>query len=503
MLMEENDSATSGDAIKIFSRREFLKQSLYAGVALGAGFKSLSASSYSRILGANNDIRVAIVGMRIKGADHIEVFRNLPGVRVVALCEVDHELLTREAQKFKDRNEAVATYQDIRKLLDDKNIDAVVIATPNHWHALMGIWACQAGKDVYVEKPVSHNIWEGRQLVEAARKYNRIVQAGTQNRSDVGFAEAAVYLREGHLGKILWAHSVWYGERQGIGRVAQPQPVPANIDYNLWAGPAPLSPLMRQSLHYDWHWFWETGNGEMGNWGPHQIDDCRFAMNLSGLPKRVMSFGGRFVFDDNAETPNTHIAILDYQPAPVIIEIRNLPTAKGQRVMDHLRGVRVGNIIQCEHGYFAGGRGGGWAYNNDGNKLKQFPGDGGGTHQANFIAAMRSRKPSDLRAEILEGHITSLLCHVANISYRLGKTASPEKMREEIYPQQQAKETLQRYCEHLLQNGVDLQSQPTSWGPWLALDAEKEKFAGNFASEANKFLARRKYRKPFVVPKKV
>jgi len=227
------------------------------------------------------------------------------------------------------------------------------------------------------------------------------------------------------------------------------------------------------------------------------------ALNLSGLPSRVMSFGGRFSFDDNAETPNTYIAILDYQPAPVIIEIRNLPQAAGQRVMDHRRGVRVGNIIQCEHGYFAGGRGGGWAYDNAGNKIKQFPGDNGGTHQANFIDAVRSRKSGDLRAEILEGHLSSLLCHVANISYRLGKAASPEQMREAIYPQQQAQETLERYCEHLLQYGVDLQKQPTIWGPWLALNAEKEKFVGNFAAEANKFLTRRIYRKPFVVPKKV
>ncbi|NUM77374.1 Gfo/Idh/MocA family oxidoreductase [candidate division KSB1 bacterium] len=501
--MKDIASSRAEKKAKQVTRREFLRQSLVAGAAVGAGLRSFSVSSYNRIVGANNDIRVAVVGHRIKGADHIDVFRNLPGVRVAALCEVDDELLARESQKFKDRNETVKTYRDVRRLLDDKEIDAVVIATPNHWHALMGIWACQAGKDVYVEKPVSHNIWEGRQLVEAARKYQRIVQSGMQNRSDVGFAEAAAYLQAGNLGKVLWAHSVWYGERQSIGRVDQPQPIPANIDYNLWTGPAPLTPLMRKQLHYDWHWFWETGSGEMGNWGPHQIDDCRFAMNLAGLPRRVMSFGGRFVFDDNAETPNTHIAILDYAAAPVIIEIRNLPAAAGQRMMDHLRGVRVGNIIQCEHGYFAGGRGGGWAYDNNGNKLKQFAGDGGGTHQANFIAAMRSRKPDELRAEILKGHISSLLCHVANISYRVGKGALPEQMQEEIFPHAQTQETLERYCEHLLRNGVDLQRQLTVWGPWLQLDARKERFIGEFSSAANKFVTRRKYRKPFVVPKKV
>lgn len=253
--MKEITSSQTKRKAQQVTRREFLRQSLVAGAAVGAGLRSFSVSSYKRIAGANNDIRVAVVGHRIKGADHIDVFRNLPGVRVAALCEVDDELLARESQKFKDRNETVKTYRDVRRLLDDKEIDAVVIATPNHWHALMGIWACQAGKDVYVEKPVSHNIWEGRKLVEAARKYQRIVQSGMQNRSDVGFAEAAAYLQAGNLGKVLWAHSVWYGERQSIGRVDHPQPIPANIDYNLWTGPAPLAPLMRKRLHYDWHWF--------------------------------------------------------------------------------------------------------------------------------------------------------------------------------------------------------------------------------------------------------
>ena len=487
--------------MKTFTRREFLKTSVSAGIAIGATTPGLRASSYNRILGANNTIRIAVVGFNSKGAQHIEVFHNLEGVRVVALCDVDQNVLNRQAQEFKDRKEEVKTYKDVRSVLDDKDIDAVVVATPNHWHSLIGIWACQAEKDVYVEKPISHNIWEGRKLVEAARKYDRIVQAGTQNRSDVGFREAIAYLREGHLGKLLWARGVWYKMRESIGRVTEPQAIPDNIDYDLWTGPASLKPLMRPKLHYDWHWFWETGNGDMGNLGLHQIDDCRFAMELDGLPERVMSLGGRYAFDDDAETPNTQIAFFDYKPTPVMIEIRNLPTTKGRRAMDHLHGVRSGNILQCEHGYFAGGRYGGWVYDNDDKKIKQFPGDGGGTHQQNFIEAMRSRKHSDLRAEILAGHISSVLCHIANISYRLGKAMSQEEMREVIHPQ--AKDALESFAGHLAKNEVDFNKEPTICGPWLSLDEKTEAFAGDHSSSANQLRRRQEYRQPFVVPEQV
>ena len=197
-------------------------------------------------------------------------------------------------KSLKTGGETVATFKDARHILDDKNIDVVVIGTPNHWHSLLGIWACQAGKDVYVEKPVSHNIWEGRKLVEAARKYKRIVQAGTQNRSDIGLREVATYLQEGNLGKVLFAHGLWFKERKSIGKTNGPKHLPETIDYNLWTGPTPLQPLMRKRLHYDWHWNWTTGNGDMGNLGVHQIDDCRFLLGLKDLPKRVMSYGGSF-----------------------------------------------------------------------------------------------------------------------------------------------------------------------------------------------------------------
>ena len=477
------------------TRRDFMKTSLVAGVA--------AAVPFSRALGANDDIRVAVVGFNSKGAQHIGVFNNLEGVRVVALCDPDREILERDVEKLRKRNQKVDQYTDVRRLLDDRSIDAVVTGSPNHWHALITVWACQAGKDVYVEKPASHNVWEGQKMIEAARKYGRIVQAGTQNRSDVGLQAAIQYIREGNLGRILWVHGLWFKRRPSIGKVGGPQKVPSHIDYNLWTGPAPLVPLMRQRLHYDWHWVWPTGNGDMGNLGAHQIDDCRWAAGQSGLPRRVMSLGGRFTHNDDGETPNTQLAIFDYEPAPIIIQIRGLPRGKGLRQMDHYRGVRSGNIIQCEHGYFAGGRGGGWAYDNNGKKIKQFPGDGGGGHQANFIKAMRSRKVSDLNADIVEGHVSAALCHMANISYRLGQQSSPEQIKEMIQGNKEATETFERLEAHLAANEVDLKKTPAVLGPWLSWDSSKEEFVGDFpASWANRLL-RRAYREPFVVPDKV
>ncbi len=483
------------------SRRSFLKKS----IATTAGASMMSAvidSSRSPVLGANEQVRVAVVGFHSKGAQHIKVFHEIPNVRVAALCDVDADVLQGQVQKFKDRGEKVAAFRDVRKLLEQKDIDAIVIATPSHWHSLIGIWACQAGKDVYVEKPVSLNVWEGRKLVQAARKYKRIVQAGTQNRSDVGLRAAKEYIQEGHLGKVLWAHGLWYKRRNSIGKVPGPRHAPAQVDYDLWTGPAPLEPLRRERLHYDWHWRWVTGGGDMGNLGVHQIDDCRFALEYEGYPDKVMSFGGRFGYIDDGETPNTQMAVFNYKPAPIIVEVRTLPMKKGMRAMDNFRGVRAGNIIQCEHGYFAGGRGGGWAYDNNHKKIKQFPGDGGGTHQANFIAVVRSRDRKELHADVYEGHISSALCHMANTSYRIGQQASVEKIKESITDYKDGLETLEKIQAHLQANEVDLTKTPIVNGPWLEFDGKKESFKKDWSYEANMYLSRL-YRKPFVVPENV
>ncbi|HDL19181.1 MAG TPA: Gfo/Idh/MocA family oxidoreductase [Bacteroidetes bacterium] len=480
-----------------FSRREFMKT--VTTTAIGAGLVSCaSSSSWMKAVGANGDVRIGVVGIRSKGAHHIEQFRQLPGVRVVALCDVDQNILDREVQKFKDRKEKVEAYRDVRNLLDNKEIDAVVIATPNHWHSLISIWACQAGKDVYVEKPVSHNIWEGGQLVKAAGRYNRIVQAGTQNRSDTGLQEAIRYIQEGNLGKIVLARGLCYKVRDSIGKVDGPQDPPATVDYNLWTGPAPLLPLRRKRLHYDWHWVWPTGNGDIGNQGIHEMDIARWALGENELAPSVVSVGGRFGYDDDGQTPNTQFAFFKYKTAPLIFEVHGLTRTKDLRARDIYRGISIGNVIHCENGYFAGG----WAYDNDGKKIKQFVRDGGKDHAANFIKAVRSRKRSDLGADILEGHISSALCHMANISYRIGKKSMPEEIAGVMKDNEYAMETFDRFRKHLAIHDVDLEKIRAILGPTLSMDTGKQKFKGVHSDWANYYISRN-YRKPFVVPGKI
>ncbi|MBN2314468.1 MAG: Gfo/Idh/MocA family oxidoreductase [Sedimentisphaerales bacterium] len=478
--------------MKTLTRRRLLKTTLAGGAA--AAF-----APYSRVLGANNDLRVAVVGFRSQGSNHIKYFSRIPGVRVVALCDADQNVVDREDKKFKERNEKVDTYVDVRKLLEDKSIDAIITATPNHWHALVTVWACQAGKDVYVEKPVSHNIWEGRKMVEAARKYKRIVQAGTQRRSDEGLAAAFEYIRQGNLGKILRARCYYFSPRGPIGKVDGPQPVPEGVDYNLWTGPAPMAPLMRKKLHYDWHWQWPYGNGDLGNNGIHYIDVCRWALGYTTMAPRTISFGGKFLWDDDRQTPNTQVVYYDYQPAPIIFEMRNLPRKKGDSAMDATyRKTRAPVVIECEGGYYAGG----WACDNEGKRIKQFKETGGGGHHANFIQAVRSRKMSDLNADILQGHLSTAACHLGNISYRIGREAPREDIVESIQSNNVLLDAFDRFQEHLLMNVVNVQETPRIMGPWVTIDPETETFVGDFSDQANIHLSRN-YREPFVVPEKV
>jgi len=482
-----------------FTRRSFLKSSIVAG--------SMAVIPYSHVRGANERIRVGVIGLGSRGPLLLKQFDGLDGVEVAAICDPDSQRVASNAEYFSKQGRKVDQHIDLRRIMDDMSIDVVVTATPNNWHGLVTVWSCQAGKDVYVEKPASYNIYEGRKMVQAARKYDRVVQTGTQNRSDVGFRDAVAYVKNGSLGKIKWVYGLWYKQREGIGRVQAPVSVPDNIDYNLWTGPAELNPLMRTNLHYDWHWQWATGNGEMGNLGAHQVDDCRWAAGHKGLPQRVMSFGGRFSVDDDGQTPNTQLAVFDYKDVPIVAEIRNLPVKKGARSMDHLRGVRAGNIIQCEGGHFAGGRGGGWAYDNAGKKIKQFPGDGGGGHAQNFIDAVRSRKREGLHAEIMEGHTSAALCHMANISYRIGHGSDVASIAEQVGHNEQAGEALGRIEKHLLANEVELDKTPLRMGPWVKLDSGFEKMtvaedSPNQEKIANA-LMKRSYRSPFVVPEKV
>lgn len=500
--------------MKTMTRKDFIRKSTLVGGAIWVSGPGVSrAPAAVRNVSANDEIRVAVVGFNGKGLSHIKAFGEMKGVRVAALCDVDAEVMGRQVKAFRDRGETVSEYRDYRKLLEDPSIDAVVIATPNHWHSLMAIWACQAGKDVYVEKPLSHNVWEGRKVIEAARKYGRVVQAGTQSRSDEALKEAFAFLQQGGIGKIQWVRGLCYKERENIGRTSGPQPVPRSIDYDLWTGPAPLVPPRRNSnskrggvVHYDWHWFWNYGGGDIANQGIHEMDMCRWALGQPGLPPSVMSIGGRFGYQDDAETPNTQIAVFHYEPAPLIFEVRGLPQKAGMRAMDAYRGIRIGLTVQCENGYFAGGAGGGGVYDHQGRKIRQFSGPGGGEHQANFIAAMRSRNPSGVNAPVEECHVSSSLCHIANISHRLGQESANASIRDAVKSHEPTREAFARFLEHLEANKVDVERGTTVIGPTLKIAGGTESFetrehfdTGYWANA----LLKRDYRQPFVVPEQV
>jgi predicted dehydrogenase len=488
------------------NRRSFLKSSLLAtastavlpGFAAESGSKS-QPSAFARVIGANDDIRYAVVGFGGRGKDHIKEMHEVKGTRMVALCDVDQEILNRELKQSENRGDQVKGYSDVRKLLENPDIDVVTFATPNHWHSLGAIWAIQSGKDVYVEKPVSHEVWEGRQLVTAARKYNRIVQAGTQCRSSHGIAEAIEWLRQGNMGKIIRARSLCYKRRPSIGKVNGAQAVPASIDYDLWCGPAPKQPLMRTRLHYDWHWVWPTGNGDLGNQGIHQMDLGRWILGEKELSPRVWSVGGRLGYIDDGTTPNTLIVFHDYKAAPLIFEVRGLPAADGSKQMDRYHGADIGVVTDCEGGSMViSSYSGAKFFDKEDKQIKSF--EGSSSHFANFIAAVRSRKSSELKADVLEGHVSSALCHTGNISYRLGTPHSPEEIREAVKADADLAEALGRMEQHLAANNVDLHKTPATLGAVLKMDPQSERFVGDHT--ANQLLTR-KYREPFVVPKQV
>ena len=484
-------------------RRRFIRNSLLAAAAFKT-WPLMAQSAKLRVVGANDDVRVAVVGFNGRGKNHIEAFSKMKGARLVALCDVDSVVLGKELQKATEAGNKVEGYTDVRKLLENKDIDAVTFATPHHWHALGAIWAAQAGKDVYVEKPASHEVWEGRKMVEAARKYNRMMQVGAQCRSSVGLQEAIAWLHEGHLGKIIRARGLCYKRRESIGKTTGPQPIPESVNYDLWCGPAPIDPPRRNSkkngpIHYEWHWFWEYGNGDLGNQGIHQMDIARWALGEPEISPRVLSVGGRLGYEDDGQTPNTQIVFHDYKAAPLIFEVRGLPAAEGSTKMDAYHGASIGVVIDCEGGSIVIP-----SYtkaivrDRDGKEIKTY--EAGGDHFANFIQAVRSRRTSDLHADIAEGHVSAALCHTGNISYRLGKPMSPEAIRDAVKADRDLAESLGRMEEHLAANKVDLHQTPLTLGPALIMNAKTERFTNN--EEANQLLTR-EYRKPFVVPEKV
>lgn len=392
-------------------------------VASSAGAIASAALLRSTAKGSPNEVvRVGVVGVHGRGGDHLNSFERVENCDVVAMCDVDPLSLGLRAGMLKQSTKRDAKrFNDIRKMLDDKDIDVISIATPNHWHALMAVWAMQAGKDVYVEKPCSHNIVEGRRLIEFAKRYNKICQHGTQGRSSSACAAAAAFLQEGGIGKVHTAKGLCYKPRPSIGMIADSAP-PKDVNYDLWLGPAPVRPYNRNRWHYNWHWHWEYGNGDIGNQGVHQLDIARWGLGKE-LPTKVVSTGGRYGYKDQGETPNTQSARLDYGDCQLVFEVRGLPTHDEA-------GVRIGNIWYGADGYLTMEGYGSWTAYKQGGKplttsqeyLKKKGPLRGGDHFGNFIKAVRSRKPEDQFADMKEGHLSSALGHLANVSFRLGRT---------------------------------------------------------------------------------
>jgi predicted dehydrogenase len=490
------------------SRRDFLTDSALGAAALAlAGTAGSPLGAAEKAAGkkgdANDRLRVAVVGVRGRGMSHVEGYLNKDLNTVIThVCDCDTGVIGRAMNAVEKRQGKPPSFvQNFRKLLDDTSIDLISIATPNHWHALMAIWALQAGKDVYVEKPVSHNISEGRKIVEAARKYNRICQTGTQCRSLPGMREAIAFVRSGGIGKVRLARGLCYKRRPSIGKVDGPQQPPRTMDYDLWCGPAPNKPPHRKTVngtvHYDWHWIWDYGNGDLGNQGIHQMDVARWGLGKDGLARSVVSVGGRFGYVDDGETANTQICAFDYGDCELIFEVRGLPTKP-------LLGATVGNIFYGSDGYVVcPGYGGGVVFDKDGKEAKRFTtpkGEGDGVHFANFVKGVRSRRAEDLNADILEGHLSSALCHLGNISYRLGTEQPFRKKAGAFVDDKDAYEALARMEQHLQDNRVPLDETAYRVGRRLTVDGPSETFVNDKEADA---LLTREPRKPFVVPDKV
>ena len=436
-------------------RRKFLN-------AAGGAAAFLTAAQYSRVLGANERVGAVVVGIGGRGNSHIDAITKNPNAEVRAVVDIDQAHVEKAATRVANAQDGHRPdeYSDMRKAFESKDIDVVSIATPNYWHALSTIWACQAGKDVYVEKPASHNIWEGRKMVEAARKYERMVQVGQQSRSTAHKIEGIKMLHDGVIGEIYMAKGLCFKRRKSIGD-QEPSQVPPGVDYDLWLGPAWPRAWQENRFHYNWHWYWDFGNGDIGNQGVHEIDIARWGMGVD-MPDNVFSTGGKFVYDDDQQTPNTQQALFKYgDNREMQFEVRGLITGGECNLLEDSGGGQhtIGDIFFGSKGFMTMANAGYWTYlgeDREPGPSRETDGDATYDHWNNFLGAVKSRKVEDLNCDIEVGHISAAICHLANTSYRVGD--------------------------------------------YLKFNTETERFIGNDA--ANELLTR-DYRPPFVVPDEV
>jgi predicted dehydrogenase len=472
-------------------RRTFLAQAASGAAALGM------AATATRGMAAGPDrVRLGLIGLGWRGGQHLDALLARTDCEIVALCDPEAAFLDAARAKA-PRAKASA---DLRAVLDDPGVDAVVISTCNHWHCLAAVWACAAGKDVYVEKPLSYTLWEGRQLIHAARNHGRVVQVGTQQRSDPLQRQVRAFLHdEKALGPIESVTVTRFGVREGIGRRDTPLEMPTTLNYDLWLGPAADRPMFRSKVNYDWHWDWNTGNGECANWGVHVLDDVRnvaFRDTVS-LPSAVTVGGGRVVWNDAGETPNLMFSLLDAGGIPVVFALSNLPATPAAKRPLRFEDTESGYIVHCAGGSYHGRRGGGVALDKAGAVVREFKGTtGGAEHYADFFDAVKTRQQP--AADVVIGHDSTNWSHVINAAWRSARGEGLVPAGE--LPGGAASDAVARLLrEHVTAYGSAISTDALALGPRMQIDPARELFVGPAADAANAFLGPREFRKPYVL----
>ena len=474
------------------SRRDFVQTSaLAAGALATVGYQKSSQAA-----DAQSALRVAVLGVNARGLEHLDCYLRNKNVEVTVICDPDTEVgMKKGVKKVEEKTGKAPRYvRDLRDVFADPNVDIVSIATPHHWHPLATIWAAQAGKAIYCEKPVSHNIAEGRRAVQAVEKYKVICQCGTQSRSHKAMQDAVAYVQSGKIGEVKLARGLCYKPRKGIGPAGHYK-YPESVDVNIWTGPAEMTELTRPKFHYDWHWQWNCGNGDSGNQGIHQMDIARWGLGINDLSQSIVSFGKRYQWDDAGTTPNTQIEDFRFADGKrILFETRNLDTEK-------FHDISIGNIFYGTEGIVAFGSNYGQSavYDLEWNKVKEFKGGSLQDHFDNFIEAVQKNDSSHLNGPFLEGHLSSSLCHTGNISYQIGKEAGVDEIRSAGGGDKEWNDSLERMLTHLKHHDIDAATNEMYLGPKLTFDGQKEVFTGEGAEQANALVAR-KGRGDFIIP---
>jgi predicted dehydrogenase len=481
------------------SRRDLLERALATAAASVACLPPARVRAEKpAAVGPNDRLRVAVVGANGRGGYHIGGWLANPETELVAVCDCDPGVAAKQEKRFAQLPRKPAFEQDIRRLLDRQDIDIISIASPNHWHALMTIWAMQAGKDVYVEKPCSHNVLEGRVMVNWARKLGRLCQMGAQSRSMPGMRQAVEFVTSGKIGAVKLAHALCYKRRPSIGLVDTPAPLPRGLDFDLWAGPAPAEVPIRKKLHYDWHWDRRTGNGDLGNQNPHELDKARWGLGKQELPKRVVSLGGRLGYVDNGDVANSQVTIYQWDDAVLVSDVRGLEIKAPETFGLEAGPLGVANIWWGSEGYVvAPNYTSGVAFDYDGKELGKWSDGSDQHHYDNFVTAVKSRRREDLNLDIEDGHLSSALAHLGNVSWALGKAVEPGTRPSLAADDPRVKLSLESFEAHLAANGVNFAETTLTLGRTLTIDPATET---SDDPEANRLFTR-EYRKGYELPR--